>query len=187
MEAYTLQSSLILSSVSRNTTTKVTAEDFKSAIKEEARIQSAEEFLYVIRRLHKLRNINPITDLCLFKEGVQPMWEDPSNINGGKWILKVKKNTLDQRLVEKTMLWFALKPFESMTVNGILISIRNNQTILSFWTKECPTEEEKTVQENEIREVLDLKSTTLRLSFKDNQESLKDKSSFRSLIKTGKP
>ena len=28
-------------------------------------------------------------NLRLFKKGVQPIWEDPSNINGGKWVCHV--------------------------------------------------------------------------------------------------
>jgi translation initiation factor 4E len=34
----------------------------------------------------------------LFKEGVQPMWEDPQNAKGGKWVTQVakaKKKELD--------------------------------------------------------------------------------------------
>lgn len=31
------------------------------------------------------------TDLHFFKQGIKPVWEDPSNVEGGKWILRVKK------------------------------------------------------------------------------------------------
>jgi translation initiation factor 4E len=183
MEEHTLQSPLVLSSVSRTAIVKVDADEFKNKIKEEARMHSAAEFLYVIRRIHKLHNINPITDLCMFKEGIQPMWEDPSNINGGKWVFKLKKNTIDQRMFEKMVVWMALKPFATMEVNGILISVRTNLVILSFWTKECPAKKkDKDLQEKEIRDTLDLNSSIL-ITFKKNEDSLKDKSSFRNLTK----
>jgi len=41
--------------------------------------------------------VKPITQLPLnsnyhiFKEGVEPMWEDAENINGGKFVLTVPK------------------------------------------------------------------------------------------------
>lgn len=28
----------------------------------------------------------PTTDLHLFKSGIRPMWEDPANTRGGKWV-----------------------------------------------------------------------------------------------------
>lgn len=183
MEEYTLQSPLILSSVNRTGIIKVDADEFKNKIKEEARIESVAEFLYVIRRIHKLHNINPITDLCIFKAGIQPMWEDSSNLNGGKWVFKLRKNTIDQRLFEKMAVWMALKPFSTMEVNGILISVRTNLVILSFWTKDCPvTKKDKDLQEKEIRDTLGL-NATMHVTFKKNEDSLKDKSSFRNLTK----
>lgn len=29
------------------------------------------------------------SDYYLFKEGIKPMWEDPNNINGGRWLVQV--------------------------------------------------------------------------------------------------
>lgn len=34
--------------------------------------------------------------LHLFKAGVKPMWEDPENIKGGKWILRLRKNKVNR-------------------------------------------------------------------------------------------
>ncbi|KAI5192683.1 translation initiation factor 4E [Nematocida minor] len=177
-----LGSALILSSVFRAVNIKGDTEDFKSKIKQEAKVESAEEFLYLLRRLHKLQDIKPITDLSLFKDGIEPMWEDPCNLNGGKWIIKIKKNTAEQRLFESLCIWMALVPFKTMEVNGIVVSVRGHHTILSFWTKTCPNEEEMAEQEKEIREKLELKPV-IPVSFKGNDESLKDKSSFRHTVK----
>jgi len=173
---------LVLSSVFRLPNTKGESEDFRSKIKEEARIKTIGELLYVIRRMKKLHDTKPITDLCLFKEGVEPMWEDPQNISGGKWILKIKKDTVDQRLFEKLMVWLAAVPFQTMEVNGIVVSVRGYQTILSLWTKTCPERDEKIEQEKEIRSMLGLK-TAIIVAFKGNEESMKDRSSFRNVLK----
>ncbi|KAI5167543.1 translation initiation factor 4E [Nematocida sp. ERTm5] len=177
-----LASTLILSSVFRCLTIKGDTEDFKSKIKQEATVETQEEFLYLIRRLQKLQDIKPITDLSLFKKGIEPMWEDPSNLNGGKWIIKIKKNTAEQRLFESLFIWMALVPFSTMDVNGIVVSVRGHHTILSLWTKSCPSEEERHIQEKEIRDTLELKQI-IPVSFKGNDESLKDKSSFRHTVK----
>ncbi|KAI5159722.1 translation initiation factor 4E [Nematocida ausubeli] len=186
MNSQKLASTLILSSVFRCMTVKGDTEDFKSKIKQEAIIQTKEEFLYLIRRMQKLQEIKPITDLSLFKSGIEPMWEDPCNINGGKWIIKIKKNTAEQRLFESLFVWMALVPFATMEVNGIVVSVRGHHTILSLWTKTCGTEEEMAAQEKEIRDKLELKHA-IPVTFKGNDESLKDKSSFRYIVKDKVP
>ncbi|KAH9387431.1 translation initiation factor 4E [Nematocida major] len=181
----TLSSALVLSSVFRSVNIKGDSEDFKSKIKQEAKITTPEEFLYVIRRLLKLQDIKTITDLSLFKEGIEPMWEDPSNLKGGKWIVKIKRNTAEQRLFESVFLWMALVPFKTMDVNGAVISVRGHHTILSLWTKTCPSDGEMLEQEAEIREKLEIKPV-IPVAFKGNDESLKDKSSFRHIVKEKK-
>ena len=32
-----------------------------------------------------------VCDYHVFREGIKPMWEDESNVNGGKWIVRLKK------------------------------------------------------------------------------------------------
>lgn len=178
-----LASTFTLSSVFRVINLKGgDAEEFKSKIKREATVETPEEFLYLLRRLHKLHDIKPITDISLFKDGIEPMWEDPSNLKGGKWIVKIKKNTAEQRLFENIFIWFALVPFDTMEVNGIVVSVRGQHTILSLWTRTCPSAEEIEKQGQEIREKLELKPG-IPVSFKGNDESLKDKSSFRHVTK----
>jgi len=168
--------------VVRNAHVKEDTENFRSKIREEARIENASEFLYVIRRLKKVTDIKAITDMCLFKAGIEPMWEDPNNIDGGKWMIKIRRDTIDQRLVEKLLVWMGTVPFETMEVNGVVVSVRGYQTIMSLWTKRCPNKEEKAAQEKEIREMLGIK-TSIGVTFKGNEESLKDKLRFSTTVK----
>ena len=32
-----------------------------------------------------------VCDYHVFREGIRPMWEDEANVNGGKWIVRLKK------------------------------------------------------------------------------------------------
>ena len=32
------------------------------------------------------------TNLHFFKEGIQPLWEDPANREGGKWVFTIKND-----------------------------------------------------------------------------------------------
>ena len=33
------------------------------------------------------------SNLHYFKRGIQPLWEDPANQDGGKWVLTIKNDT----------------------------------------------------------------------------------------------
>jgi translation initiation factor 4E len=44
-------------------------------------------------------------DFYLFKEGIKPLWEDPSNIKGGKWVLNLEKR---RRGPENDKFWLEL-------------------------------------------------------------------------------
>lgn len=33
------------------------------------------------------------SNLHFFKRGIQPLWEDPANKDGGKWVLTIKADT----------------------------------------------------------------------------------------------
>lgn len=38
----------------------------------------------------RLQDIPPHRDIHLFKKGIKPMWEDPANKKGGKWVYYFK-------------------------------------------------------------------------------------------------
>ena len=52
----------------------------------------------VYNNVVKSSQLAPGSNFHLFLKGVQPMWEDPANVDGGKWIaqvLRAKKKELD--------------------------------------------------------------------------------------------
>ena len=52
----------------------------------------AEDFWQLYVHLRRPIEDRPtICDYHVFREGIRPMWEDDANINGGKWIVRLKK------------------------------------------------------------------------------------------------
>lgn len=48
--------------------------------------------------------VQPTTDYILFHSGVRrPVWEDPVNLQGGKWIIRLKKG-VSERLWEELVM-----------------------------------------------------------------------------------
>ena len=95
----------------------------------------------------------PTTDLLLFHSGVQrPVWEDPLNLSGGKWIIRLKKGVAD-RIWEDIVLGIIGDQFHpegeddpANTVGrqwdddwpeicGVTLSVRASEDILSVWNR----------------------------------------------------
>ena len=76
----------------------------------------------------------------LFKEGIEPKWEDPANTNGGQWRVGTppsRKNLLDQYWLDTilTTIGEGFMPDESDDIAGIVINIRKSGDRISIWTK----------------------------------------------------
>ena len=101
----------------------------------------------------------PTTDYLLFHSGVRrPVWEDPLNLSGGKWIIRLRKGVAD-RLWEDLVLAVigdqfdgvvdsaeagsahadgnadGVPPGEWPEICGCTISVRQNEDIISLWNR----------------------------------------------------
>lgn len=97
----------------------------------------------------------PTTDYLLFHSGVRrPVWEDPLNITGGKWIIRLKKGVAD-RLWEDLVLAIIGDQFDEPSapmprdpdgsteengtewpgICGCTISVRQSEDIISIWNR----------------------------------------------------
>lgn len=135
-----------------------------------------------------------------FHSGVRrPVWEDPLNAAGGKWILRLRKGVAD-RLWEDLVLGVVGDQFVGPDgegadeLCGCTISVRPTEDIISVWHK--TTSDSKAVERmrDAIRRVLNLPSATA-MDYKSNNgarletlrvailmpfpDSMTDKSSFR--------
>ena len=97
-----------------------------------------------IEDYYKMSNLisNDIKDISagmffLMKEGVQPLWEDPSNKNGGYWSFRVLKKhgteiwqDLTALLMGQTLTY---DPFQIDYINGISFSPKISNAIFRIW------------------------------------------------------
>lgn len=80
------------------------------------------------------------TDYLLFKAGIDPEWEDPSNGKGGSWTLNIDKTTRD--LPDIDTLWMNASMAligemfdESDEICGLFCSIRATRARIQLWTR----------------------------------------------------
>jgi len=75
----------------------------------------------------------------MFLQGVQPMWEDEANKNGGKWIVifpKGKKDLLDEYWVSVLLAIIGESLDGVDEVSGCVASVRKNQSKIAVWTRD---------------------------------------------------
>ncbi|KAF8489321.1 translation initiation factor eIF 4e-like domain-containing protein [Gautieria morchelliformis] len=130
--------------------------DYESGIKKISAFASVESFWSLFTHLQPPSALQPTTDYLLFHAGVRrPVWEDPLNLSGGKWIVRLRKGVAD-RLWEDLVCAVVGDQFaedgesgtrnaEGATVShdipagpeicGCTISVRNSEDILSVWNK----------------------------------------------------
>ncbi|KAJ6473436.1 translation initiation factor eIF 4e-like domain-containing protein [Mycena vitilis] len=70
---------------------------YEEGIKRVAAFSSVESFWALHTHLASPSQLTPTTDYLLFHAGViRPIWEDPLNASGGKWIVRLRKGVADR-------------------------------------------------------------------------------------------
>ena len=101
------------------------------------------DFGCVVRMWNFLNNLpTPCTmdidsTLYIFEKGTAPLWEDPNNVNGGRWMFTIQVNMekIDD-LWQHLVLMFSGGSLDSEgEITGILVSVRRNYIRISIWTK----------------------------------------------------
>lgn len=120
-----------------------------------ARGVKVESFWSLWTHVHPPSSLLPTTDYLLFHSGVRrPVWEDPLNLSGGKWIIRLRKGVAD-RLWEDLVLAVIGDQFDGVInsgeaagaqadansdgefpeICGCTISVRQNEDIISLWNR----------------------------------------------------
>mmetsp|Transcript_3540 Transcript_3540/g.4241 ORF Transcript_3540/g.4241 Transcript_3540/m.4241 type:complete len:200 (-) Transcript_3540:196-795(-) len=115
--------------------------DWKDNLKNCGTFDDAESFWRVFN------NVKPASQLALnsnyhvFREGVEPMWEDPSNRDGGKFVLTIPKKDSKAGRCDAWWLETVLGVIgETLDLGGdqvcgAVVSIRKAQDRIALWLK----------------------------------------------------
>ncbi|KAI9336220.1 translation initiation factor eIF 4e-like domain-containing protein [Zopfochytrium polystomum] len=157
---------------------KATQANWHDNLKKVVTISTVEDFWGVYNNIIKASQIAFGSNYHLFKEGVQPMWEDPANANGGKWVAqiqKAQKRDLDQ-LWLNTMLACIGEMFEdSSEVCGAVVSVRRHADRLSLWTASYKSETRVVGIGNHWKSILAIDD---KIGYQAHSEAMQANSSF---------
>ncbi|KAK6350997.1 eukaryotic translation initiation factor 4E [Orbilia javanica] len=128
------------------------------SLKEVVSFDSVEEFWGIYNNITKTSELALKSDYHLFKAGIRPEWEDPSNKNGGKWAYQFK----DKKTVPIDELWLhtmlaaigeTLEKENDREVMGVVVNVRKGLYRIGLWTRSMGTATEGRTGK-EVRESL---------------------------------
>ncbi|KZS94590.1 eukaryotic translation initiation factor 4E [Sistotremastrum niveocremeum HHB9708] len=163
--------------------------NYEEGIKKISSFSSIESYWSLWTHLQPPSTLQPTTDYLLFHTGVRrPVWEDPLNISGGKWIIRLKKGVAD-RLWEELIIAVIGDQFSDCgdpesgendppEICGCTISVRHSEDIVSVWNRNGADQRVTGRIRDTMRRVLNLPANTI-MEYKSNNDSLQDRSSFR--------
>jgi len=116
-----------------------------------AEFDTVTKFWQVVNHLpapHNLFSING-PSIMIFRNSIQPEWDDPENENGGIWKLTLSHRTMKEHKYDKTIisrLWYELlvsvvgeslvdDPSTMSLVTGIIVARKNSEDRIQIWTK----------------------------------------------------
>ncbi|XP_037679033.1 eukaryotic translation initiation factor 4E type 1B isoform X2 [Choloepus didactylus] len=106
------------------------------------KFDTVEDFWAMYSHIQLASKLSSGCDYALFKDGIEPMWEDSRNKRGGRWLVSLAKqqrhSELD-RLWLETLLCLIGESFEehSREVCGAVINIRAKGDKIAVWTREA--------------------------------------------------
>ncbi|KAJ3198870.1 hypothetical protein HDU67_003247, partial [Dinochytrium kinnereticum] len=117
---------------------KATQSNWHDNLKNLITIETVEDFWGVYNNVIKATQLVAGSNFHFFKQGIQPMWEDPSNAKGGKWVAPVpkgKKKELDNLWLNSILACVGEAFDDSEEICGAVVSVRRMQDRLSLWVK----------------------------------------------------
>lgn len=80
-----------------------------------------------------------ICDYNVFRSSIAPAWEDDHNVGGGRWVIRLRKGVAD-RVWEEIVYALVSERIGGADderagdkVNGVVLSVRKDEDILSVW------------------------------------------------------
>ncbi|XP_041515689.1 eukaryotic translation initiation factor 4E type 1B [Microtus oregoni] len=106
------------------------------------KFNTVEDFWATYRHIKLASKLSSGCDYALFKDGIQPMWEDYRNKRGGRWLLSLarqQRHTELDRLWLETLLCLLGESFKefSQEVCGAVVNIRTKGDKIAVWTSEA--------------------------------------------------
>ncbi|KAL0491366.1 translation initiation factor 4E [Acrasis kona] len=142
----------------------------RSCVKLVYTFDTVESFWSVYDNIKKPSSLSKGTNYRLFKEGIEPKWEDPQNAIGGALQFTVKGN-IDDQWLDLQLATIGENFTHIDAICGINVSLRKAGNRVEIWTKNSKDEDVTRSIAQEMKQVLDI-GIDETISFKSHKEEL---------------
>lgn len=147
---------------------------------------TVEDFWSYFNNMRKPSGLEFNANYHIFKTGIKPMWEDPQNAKGGKWILQLKGNQKEKlndywETIVLCIIGEMLEPSEtSNEICGAVMSKRKTGDRIAVWNRTYRDPAVIMAIGNSIRDALATGPAAkhIKLSYQVHEDSLKSGASY---------
>jgi len=142
---------------------------------------TVEDFWSLWNNIKGAHELAPGSDYHVFKEGVQPMWEDKRNRSGGKWVLLLKnqfrKTQLNQYWLSALLACIGASFDDDTQITGVVVSLRKSMDKLALWTSDSSDSAAVKRIGEQLKALLQLPATT-KITYQAHADALDSNSSY---------
>ncbi|KAF5838073.1 eukaryotic initiation factor [Dunaliella salina] len=156
---------------------KQTTSKFGQTLRPVFTFNTVEEFWCLYNNIKTPGQLQPSATFYLFKDGIEPKWEDPRNFNGGSWTANVpnrSKPLLDAWWLNSVLACIGEQFTEGEEICGVAVNVRAKGDRIELWTKTAANEAKQTIVGRELKKFLDMSEAT-KIGYQVFQEVLNSK------------
>ncbi len=100
------------------------------------------------------------------------MWEDPQNVRGGKWVIRLRKHRVDRSWENVCMAMLGEQFLVGAEICGIVLSTQYPEDLLSIWNRTSNDIASTNRIRDVLRRILNL-PPTFPIEYKPHSDSLR--------------
>ena len=116
-------------------------ENYERNIRRLACVADVESFWAVYNHLVRPNELSNSSDYSFFRSHIKPMWEDPANKAGGKFMLRLRKGFASRYWEDLLFAVIGEQLGVGDELCGVSVSVRYNEDILSVWHRNAQDHE----------------------------------------------
>ena len=154
---------------------------YENRLTEISTFSDLKSFLQTYLYLKNIKDISRNADISLFKKGYLPLWENSPD--SGYWFHRFNEEEEKDINFNWEKIIFALigEQFDEANILGAVLSIRGKESIIQLWFNYFGYEQIKDNVSEKFKKILGFDNQVIY--FKDNKQSIQDRSSLRNAQK----
>lgn len=156
-------------------------ENYENNLRPIGSFATVEDFWRYYNHLVKPSKIELNANYHLFKKGIKPMWEDPGNMKGGKWVLLLRggDKNLSDVVWENVVLGLIGETLDSEDeICGAVMSRRKAGDRIAVWNKNRENETAVLTVGRKLKSLFGLDPNKVQVSYQSHEDSLKTGASY---------